>query len=161
MSGAGTTRGVVLLFASGKETGRPPALATEGSQLSHLVTQASGEVAISAISLGPLREIEGVAQHLRLDGSSRSVTDRVLAGIGAFALRARLASFPLGRLINSLGPVDPGRVFWRTLKRDREAMRLLRSADVVIATDLPTTKTAWLAVHRGWVTEAFYDHRSA
>ena len=40
-------------------------------------------------------------------------------------------------------------------------MRLLRAADVVIAADPAGVKTAWLAVHRRWVGEALYDHRSA
>ncbi len=37
----------------------------------------------------------------------------------------------------------------------------LQSADVAVATDLSATRTAWLAVHRGWVGDGIYDHRSA
>lgn len=155
------TKRIVLLFGSGSDDKRSGALATEHSQLATLLEEATGAVEVSVISLGLSRSIDGTSDHIRVDESGRSVVNRVLAVFGAFAVRARFTTFPIGRLLNSLGPVDQGRVFWRSVRRNPEAMRALQSADVAIATDLTSTKTAWLAVHRGWVDSAFYDHRSA
>jgi len=155
------TQRVVLLFGSGGNTTESTALASESSRLASLLDTATGPVEVSVISLGLSRTITGLAEHIRLDESGRSTADGLLTAVGAFALRTFLASYPAGRLLNSLGPVDPSRVFWRAVKRQPAAMRCLASADVVIATDAATTKTAWLAVHRGWVDDAYLDHRSA
>jgi FAD/FMN-containing dehydrogenase len=156
-----TARRIVLLFGSGIDAERSTALASEDSQLAVILRSATEPVDVSVISLGLSRMIAGTSEHLRLDGSGRSPTDRLLAAVGASAVKARFSAFPLGRLLNSLGPVDPGRIFWRTVRRNPDAMRLLRDADIAIAADLAATKTAWLAVHRGWVGDALYDHRSA
>lgn len=94
----------------------------------------------------------------RVVGPSRAILDRVLRALGAYALRDRLSRSPIGRLLNSLGPVDQGRVFWRAVRNDRGALATLKSADLVVASDLAAAKTAWIAVHRGWVREAIYDH---
>ncbi len=91
-------------------------------------------------------------------GPSRALLDRVLHSLGAYALRDRFSRSPLGRLLNSLGPVDQGRVFWRAVRNDRDALAVLKSADAVFASDLAAAKTAWIAAHRGWVSEAVYDH---
>lgn len=161
MSSEPTTRRVVLLFGSGNDGAESSALASESSRLASLLESATGPVEVSVVSLGLSRAIAGTTEHIRLDESGRSVTDRLLTAVGAFALKARLAAFPLGRLVNSLGPVDPSRVFWRTVRRHPQAMSLVTSANVVIATDLAATKAAWLAVHRGWVDNAYFDTRSA
>lgn len=160
MTGSSAPR-IVLLFGSGVDSDRASALASESSPLTTLLAERSHRPQVDVISLGLSRSIAGTSEHIRLDASGRSIIDRILAGAGVFALRDRFARLPLGRLLNSLGPVDQGRVFWRTVRRHPEAMRLLRSADVAIATDLPSAKTAWLAVHRGWVGAAHYDHRAA
>jgi hypothetical protein len=76
-------------------------------------------------------------------------------------VRDRLARSPIGRLLNSLGPVDQGRLFRRAVRSDSEAMAMLRAADVAIAADLAGVATAWTAVRRGWVSEAYYDHRAS
>lgn len=94
----------------------------------------------------------------RVVGPSRASLDRVLRALGAYALRDRLSRSPIGRLLNSLGPVDQGRVFWRAVRNDRGALATLKSADLVVASDLAAAKTAWIAAHRGWVREAIYDH---
>lgn len=94
-------------------------------------------------------------------GPSSALLDRMLARIGAPALRDRLARTPLGRLLNSLGPLDQGRVFWRAIRRHPEGLRALREADAVYAVDLSAVKAGWIAVHRRWVAEAYYDHAGA
>ena len=152
---------IVLLFGTGIDTENSTALAAQSSQLVRFLNDASGPVDVSVISLELSRTIAGTSEHIRLDDTDHGFTDRLLTAVGAFALSKAFTTFPIGRLLNSLGPVAQGRVFWRSVKRNPEAMHLLRSADVVIATDLPTTKAAWLAVHRGWVANAHYDHLSA
>lgn len=154
-------RRVVLLFGSGSEAERSAALSSESSRLGSVLREAGDEVEVAVVSLGLSRTIPGVSEHLRLDEAPRSRVDRVLGALGALTLRRLLAAFPLGRLLNTLGPVDPGRVFWRAVRRHPGARGLLRSADVVIAADPAAIKTAWLALRRGWTTEAHYDHRSA
>jgi len=161
VSGEAIEQRIVLLFGPGLEAETSTALALESSQLVSLLKGAHGAVDVSVISLGLSRTISGTSEHIRLDGLGRSFTDRLLTAVGAFALEAPLAAFPLGRLLNSLGPVDPNRLFWRAVKGHPDAIRLLKSANIVIATDLAATKTAWLAVRRSWVDDAFYDRHCA
>ncbi len=152
---------VVLLFGSGKSSDEPHALSSESSLLSRLIEEASGDIDISVISMVLPRQVSESIALIRLDESNRSLMDKFLAASGLFALRERLASFPLGRLLNSLGPVDRGRVFWRSVRRSPEALSALKSATAVIAADPAAVKTAWIALHRGWADQAFYDRRSA
>jgi hypothetical protein len=161
VSGNDIEQRIVLLFGSGITAERSAALASEVSRLTTLLRAAKKPVSVSAISLGLSRSIAGASEHISLDESGPSRGDRLLTAVGAFKLKEVFATFPLGRLLNSFGPVDQSRVFWRAVKLNPDAMRLLKSVNVAIATDLPATKTAWLAVHRGWVDDAFYDHRSA
>lgn len=152
-------RRVVLLVGADGDV--PPAgvLGSESTPLAALLGGADGDVAMDVISRGTSRTFPAAAHHVRLDDHA-GVTDSVLRGLGAFAARTRFDAFPIGRLLNSIGPVAPSRVFWRALKRHPEALRLLRAADVAVAADLETTKAAWVAVQRGWVDDAFYDHRA-
>jgi len=152
---------IVLLFGSGIDADSSAALASESSKLVSLLDGSTGPVDVCVISLGLTRTIAGTSEHIRLDESGPGFTDQILTAVGALALRNQFATFPIGRLLNSFGPVDQGRVFSRMVRRHPDAMRLLRSADLAIATDLPATKMASLAVRRGWVDNAFYDHRSA
>ncbi len=161
MTSEGSMQRIVLMFGSGSDVQTSAALPSESSRLATLLSEQTGPVELCVISLGVSRTIEGTIDHIRLDGSGRSITDRLLSAMGAFALRRWLANFPIGRLLNSLGPIDQGRVFSRSVRRHPEAMSVLRSADVAIATDMESTKLGWLAVRRGWVEEAFFDRRSA
>ena len=34
-----------------------------------------------------------------------------------------------------MGPVDPGRVFWRAVRRNNNALNIIRRADIAIAAD--------------------------
>ena len=151
-------RRILLLLGAEADQPHGAVLGSESTPLASLLS--SGATELDVISLGATRALDGVRTHRRLDESGRSPLDAVLGVLGAFRLRERLATFPVGRLFNSIGPVAPSRVFWRTLRHDADGMHLLRAADVVVASDLETTKAAWIAVHRGWVAEAFYDHRA-
>jgi len=152
---------IVVVFGSNVGAGQASTLASEKSTLESLLDEATGRVDVSILSLGMQRTVEGLASSVELGAAPKPVADRLLAAFGAYALRSRLAKIPIGRLINSLGPVDQGRVFWRAVRRSPEAVALLRSADVIIAADAPAVRTAWVAVRRGYCSDAFYDHRSA
>lgn len=159
MSAPGVVRVVLLVGADGDA---PPGgvLESEATPFGTLLSRADTAVEVNVVSAGTSRTFVGATVHVTLNPSNRSLTDRVLRALGGFALSDRLATFPIGRLLNSIGPIAPSRVFWRTLKRNPEAMDLLRTSDVAIAADLETTKAAWLAVRRGWVDAAHYDHRA-
>jgi hypothetical protein len=153
-------RRVAVLFGDGMASGRPAALGSGNSPLATLLgTSKPPDVVV--VSLGEAREIPGAVAQVRLGDDDLAPADRLLGRLGAIRLRALLARSPLGRLLNSVGPIDPSRVFWRALSRHPEALALVRSADVVIAADLAAVKTAWIAVRRGWVADAHYDHRAA
>lgn len=157
---ASSSRRVVLLVGADGDTATAAVLGSESTPLSRILAHAGEAIELSMVSWTGQDSVDGLAAHARLDGSSQPIADRVLRALGAYALRRRFDGFPIGRLLNSIGPVAPGRVFWRAAKQHPEALRLLRSADVAIATDLDSTKAAWIAVHRGWVGEAYYDHRA-
>lgn len=160
MSASTARTRVLLLFGSGGDADRSAALDSESSVLAQLVTATDEAVHVAVVSRSPSRQIPGVAEHVHLDVPAQGATDRILTRVGAFALSRRLSSSPLGRVLNSLGPVDPSRVFWRAVRKNSRAMTLLKSADTVIAGDLAATKAAWIALHRGWVGNAYYDPRS-
>lgn len=155
------TRRIVVVFGSGRETGRVTGLTGEKSRLQTIVESASEPVRVDVISLGRHRRATGVASHVVIESHPESFIDRFLRLVGAYALRDVLAHSPIGRLLNSMGPVDQGRVFWRLVKRSPEALAMLRQADVAIAADMPAVRTAWTAKKRNWVSEAYYDHRTA
>lgn len=157
---AETTVTVVLLVGAEGDAPQGAVLGSEATPLASLLAEHGDALDLVVVSLGTSRAFAGAAAHLRLDDGGLSPLDRLLAAVGAYALHTRFDTFPIGRLLNSLGPVAPSRVFWRTLKRRPNALSALRAADVVIASDLETTKAAWIAVHRGWVESAHYDHRA-
>lgn len=147
---------VVLLLGAD----RPARLPLEGerSRLDELLDGDAVEVRI--ISWGEVAA-DRATRAVHVADRPRGWLDRLLVAIGAGRVHARLARSPIGRLLNSLGPVDQGRVFWRAVRRAPEALDVLREADVAIAGDAAAVKTAWLARRRGWVAAAYYDHRSA
>lgn len=155
------TTTIVLLFGSPVDAGRVSVLSSESSRLHTIIDEASGAVNIDLISFGPEKVVAGLRNVIHLKGKAESPIDASLRVLGAFALRRKFATFPLGRLLNSMGPVDPGRVFWRAVRRDSAAMEMIRCADVAIAADLPAAKTAWIALRKGFVDVAHYDPRSA
>lgn len=155
-----STRRAAVLFGDGMASERPAALGSENSPLASLLG-APEPLEVVVVSLGTSRRIDGAVAHVALGDDDLAPADRIFARLGAFRLRALLGRSPLGRLLNSLGPIDPSRVFWRAVSRHPEALALVRSADVVIAADLAAVKTAWIAMRREGVAEAHYDHRAA
>lgn len=151
---------VVLLLGSERALGAGAALDGERSRLD-LLLEESGPVEIRLVSRHDVGVVDGVVEQLSLAGHDVGPLDRVLGALGATRLHDRLARVPIGRLLNSMGPLDQGRVFWRAVRRSPEARALIRGADVAIAGDAAAVKTAWLARRRGLVAAAYYDHRAA
>ena len=151
---------VVLLVGADGDLPQGGVLQSESTPLAKLFVEAGGALDLTIVSLGTSRALDGAADHTRLDGPPQSRADRLLRAVGAYAVRRQFDTFPIGRLLNSLGPIAPSRVFWRALKKHPDAMQLLQASDIAIATDLETTKAAWHSVHRGWVDDAYYDHRA-
>ena len=123
-----TTTSVVLLFGSDVDAGHVSTLASERSRLQSIIEETPGAVEVDLVSFGLDRTFPGIRTHVNLKGRSLGPLDAVLRAMGVFALRRKCATFPLGRLLNSMGPVDPGRVFWRAVRRDQTALDVIRRA---------------------------------
>lgn len=152
---------IVVLFGTDTDAGQATGLSGERSKLESLAASEDVPISVSIVSFGLARSIDGIETHVDLSREQPGPVDRLLTVIGAFALRSKFSTISIGRLLNTLGPVDAGRVFWRAVRRNKDALRVIKHADVTIAADMPGVKTAWIALHRGWVDEAYYDHRSA
>jgi hypothetical protein len=149
---------VVVIIGSGWSAGGASVLAGDPSTLEAYIAEGAS---VSVLSFAFPRSVPGAAAHRDLAAARPPLLDRAARALGLIAVRDRLARSPIGRLLNSLGPVDQGRLFRRAVRSDSEAMAMLRAADVAIAADLAGVATAWTAVRRGWVSEAYYDHRAS
>lgn len=152
---------VALLIGGAPTSSAGATLTGESSYLRTLLDDRGQGTAVTVVSFGFDRDAEGLDRNIVLDDTHKPALDRVLSAIGARALHARLATFPIGRLLNSMGPLDQGRVYWRHLRRDREAVAALKSADIVVCADLAGVKSAWIARRRGWCSHAEYDTRAS
>jgi len=151
------TRRVVLLFAATDD----PAAAVTAASAESIATAfgaALGEDAtVDVVSRSrPAVAPEGVGTMLALGDGTAPALDRVLRAVGVFALHDRLARFPAGRLLNSLGPADAGRVFWRAMRSRPDAMALTGSGVIVVAGDLAATRAAWMLHRRGAAERALW-----
>lgn len=152
---------IVVVAGSSSALGGATTLASENSRLQTLLDLADPDVRLDVLTNGASGLLPWVETRIDLSDRPRSPLDRVLTGLGAALLFRRLSRFPLGRLLNSMGPMDPGRVMWRAVRRDSAARATIRDADVLIAADAAGVKTGWIAMRRGWVDDAFYDHSAA
>lgn len=160
MTESSTIRHVVLLFGSGSGVSST-ALASESSRLRTIVETHVPAPSVTVVSLGMDRVIVGTSEHIRLDDQPRGPLTNALTSLGMMSLRRRMATSPAGRLLNSLGPLDQGRVFARCVRRSPAAMKAIDRADIAIAADAAAVTTAWRALHSGRVTHAYFDTRSA
>lgn len=152
---------VALLYGSGFESGHGASLATESSRFAEVLARREGVAAVDIISVGmPARHLRR-GEHLDLSTVARGAADSLVRDIGGERLHRHWSATPLGRLLNSIGPLDAGRVFARRVRRSPAALAALRRADVLIAVDAAGVSTAARALRRGWVREAYYDTRSA
>lgn len=154
-------RVVAVLFGSGSDSTARAALDTELSLLERDLQSADGRVELRVIARGMTSSPFDGADFIDVGSAPPGPVDRLLRALGGHRLRAALARVPVGRLLNSMGPLDPGRVFWRAVRRHPAARAALRGADAAYAADLAAVTTAWIAVRRGWVREARYDHRAS
>lgn len=132
---------------------RPPADA---------LSEAAGrEVHVCLLSWLPASQTDGLKATRALHAAPPPVFDRFAARLRIDRLSTLLRRSAPGRLVISLSPVDPSRVFWRSVRSDSEAMTLLGSADVVLAADLPAARTAWHMLHAGTVPRAYLGLQAA
>lgn len=141
----------------------PPeqALGLDGSRLplsDAAAAAAGGPVDLVLATWAPIGEtaigLVGEASIVAIGALPETGFDRLLRGVGAFAIARRLARYPLGRLINSWSATDPSRTFERRLRS--RAGELLTPADAVIAADLPATRSAWHLLRRGLTPVAVF-----
>lgn len=114
-----------------------------------------GESLVSALSRASGRTVHTVVitcvpssdypegHVVRRDGHPFSLVERLLGVSILQRIYDALQRFPIGRLINSLGPLDQSRIFWRAVRKDPVVLSALQSCDVLVAADLAAVKTAW------------------
>lgn len=122
---------------------------------------ADRDVAVSLLSMATPTALEGFDSFHVASPANTPVTDRVAEKLSLDRLSTVLKASPLGRLLLSLGPTDPSRVFWRAVRADPKALAMLRSADVLLAGDLPAVRTAWHLLRSKQVPAAFFGLQSA
>lgn len=155
-----TIRRILVLVNAEESSAAGISHVSAESSLAALTRASEASIEVSVVSGLTPETFAAATLHVRSIALGASPVDRVLRALGGYRLRDAFERFPLGRLLNTLGPLAPSRVFWRALKREAPAMQLLRHADIIIAADLDTTKAAWIARRRGWVEAAYFD-RSA
>lgn len=129
--------------------------AVGGDSLQEELAKASGrDVILQLVSWSPS---EKFPQGVVVGPTAGTLPlDRVLSRVGAVRLQSALQKYPAGRLLNSLGPLDQSRVFWRAVREREDAMSALRSADVLVAVDLAAVRTAWITRQNNPTVEAYY-----
>jgi len=128
----------------------------EGASLLARVRESDPEAPVRIVALG--RAPEAVSADLVVP---RDRLTRVLHAVGGDAISRRLADSPAGRLLNSLGPMHPGRVAWRSLRGSRQVRELLGRTRLLVAADDDSALPAWKAVRAGLVPEARFDPAAA
>lgn len=146
---------VVAIVGSSTDPDQLLRAALGGASLAEELENASGRhVALKLVSWMPS---EDIPQGIVVGSSAhRPALDRVISGTGAASLHGMLQKFPLGRLLNSLGPLDQSRIFWRAVREHEGAMTALQSADVLLAVDLPAVRAAWKTRRSNPSIEAYY-----
>lgn len=133
-----------------------------GSTPKSALSRAAGrDVAVSLLSLATPTALDGFASSHVVSPAKTPVTDRIIAMLSLDRVATALKASPPGRLLLSLGPTDPSRIFWRAVRADPDAMAMLRSADVLLAGDLPAVRTAWHLLRSKQVPAAFFGLQAA
>jgi len=120
-----------------------------------------GEVNVrtTIIVAGSPQEDSGFALHAVTPATG--ILDRASQYLGLRALGRLAVRSPIGRLLNSLSPADQSKVFYRAVRADQEAQRLISTATLLIAADAPAARTAWAYVHSGRAKHAVYTLEAA
>jgi len=154
---------VLLLFAATQDPAAAVSAAFGSDDVRSAFGAALGEdVEVDLITWdAPPRAVMGVRTLVALAGERRTPIDRVFEVVGVTALRDRLAGFPAGRLLNSMGPADAARAFWRGIRASSTARALTGSDVLVVAGDLPATRAAWHLLRSGRAAQALWGLRAA
>ena len=83
-----------------------------------------------------------------LEDVTPGAIDRLVTTLLPEGLTRVLRASAAGRVIHSLLPIEHGRRVWRRVRRSPQALAMLSSADLVIASDPGGVRTAWFAHHR-------------
>lgn len=127
-----------------------------------VLSRAAGrEVSVSLLSMSAPADLDGFVSVHAVSPAKTPAVDRILGKLSLQGVLSALKSSPLGRLLISLGPTDPSRIFWRAVSADPHAMAMLRSADVLLAGDLPAVRTAWHLLRAKQVPAAFFGLQAA
>lgn len=150
-----STLQVVAIIGSRTDPDQLLRSALGGASLEEELAKASErDVVVRLVSWLPSKDIP---RGIVVGSAEKTPTlDRVLARIGAPRLHRILQAYPAGRLLNSLGPLDPSRVLWRAVRESEDAVSLLKSADVLLAVDLAGVRTAWKTRRLNPSIEAYY-----
>jgi hypothetical protein len=154
---------VLLLFAATKDPAAAVSAAFGSEDIRQVFGAALGteaEVDLATWDTPP-RAIAGIRTSVALADEARAPVDRAFELVGVRALHDSLAGFPAGRLLNSMGPADAARLFWRGLRASSAAGALTGPDVVIVAGDLPSTRAAWHLLHAGRAARAFWGLRAA
>lgn len=154
---------VLLLFAATPDPAAALAAAFGTTDAHPALEAATGSaVDLDVVTwLAPVTPVPGARTTIDLATARRPPLDTVFARTGVHALRNRLATFPAGRLLNSLGPADAARTFWRAFRADSRATALAGPEVVVIAGDLAATRAAWNLLRSQRAARALVGLRAA
>ena len=154
------SRRVLVLFAATRDP-EAALMASLGPDPRIALEQLESDGPIDVVTFWtPRTPLPFTGEVLALADGRRPLTDRVLTALGLMRLRDALARYPAGRLLNSLGPADASRVFWRTLRSRPDAMALADAGTVVIAADLAATLAARRLLDRGRAHRAVWTIRA-
>lgn len=135
---------------------------SDGRALDEILAVPDRHTVVSVIAMwAPDEPIPGVAEILSLEDEPQTRRESILSATGVYALSRTLGKSRVGRVLASLSPTDPSRVFRRTVRANATATDLLATADVLIAADLPSVLTAWSALHAGSTRRAFHTIAAA
>lgn len=146
---------VVAIIGSSTDPDQVLRAALGGASLAKELEEASHrDVTVELVSWAPSEEMpQGIVVG---SAPERPTLDRLLSRTGAARVHRALQKLSVGRLINSLGPLDQSRIFWRAVRENNDAMSALQSADVLLAVDLAAVRTAWQVRRRNSAIEAYY-----
>jgi hypothetical protein len=136
---------VLVLLASTADPAAAIAASLSGRDLAEAFP---GDTITLVSATTPPGDLDGVAEIVALDRQAPPRGERILTVLGLRSLHRRLSRFPAGRLLNTLGPADTSRSFWRAMRADEQAMTAAASADIVVAGDLASTRAAWMLWRR-------------
>lgn len=111
--------------------------------LADALSRASGRKISTTVVTWLPSELHPTGYSIASSKMQNSLADRFLNWAMLRRIYNIFQKFPAGRLINSLGPLDQSRIFWRAVRADPAVRSALEHCDVLIAVDLAAVRTAW------------------